>query len=190
MATAEAIGRVQAALIDPLTEIGLRRAQGVTVEQHAAFIARLAMRLAYLDEEPLGVLREVVVRNAQGPRRDVWPSEASILSWAHALQPPPAGDSRLVVSYMRSAAGRRAWEEAPELALALQRHLRQAGRPPLEHDWRLLREQARDWSRRRGLLAERRERRGPVPEDEQWLAALADELEAVRARIWPVEGAE
>lgn len=184
MAVKSDIERVQAVLIEPLARMGMRRAGNVTAEDHAAFLGRLAEKLAYLVEGQLQTLREIVGRHGQGKARDVWPAEVSILSWAHALVPPP--ESRLVSSWMASVEGRRVWAEDPVLALALQRHLRVAGVPPqtrhADH-WPAIRAKAAEWSRKRTRLLERRERAALAAEDAEWLAGLDRALEDLRGLV-------
>ncbi|OQC19054.1 MAG: hypothetical protein BWX69_03066 [Planctomycetes bacterium ADurb.Bin069] len=185
MASKTGIERVQAELIEPLVRMGMRKAGNVTAEDHAAFLGRLAERLAYLVEDQLLTLREVLGRHGQGKARDVWPSELSVLSWAHALFPPP--ESRLASSWMASVEGRRAWDEDPLLAVALHRHLRATGVPPqtraADH-WPGIRSRAAEWARRRTRIEERRDR-GPLGgEDAVWLAGLQRALDEVRALVF------
>lgn len=185
MASRSGIERVQAELIEPLVRMGMRKAGTVAAEDHAAFLGRLAERLAYLAADQLATLREVVARHGQGKARDVWPSELSILSWAHALVPPP--ESRLATSWMASVEGRRAWEEDPLLAVALHRHLRAAGVPPVTRvadHWPGIRAKAAEWERRRTRIEEKAAR-GPLgDEDAGWLAGLERALEEVRALVF------
>lgn len=127
----------------------------MSVAEHEAFLRRLEVRLGYLDADQLVALGAVIEANAGGAGRNVWPAEISIANWAATLQPPPEGEDRLVVSWLGSAAGLRAWEEGPEVAMALRRHLRRKRRPPGPHDMAAIRETAGDWRHRRDAAAER-----------------------------------
>jgi hypothetical protein len=137
--------RVRRLLVAPLEEEGMRRPRSRSAEAHQDWIARIARRVAYLSDAHLALLREVVGRNGQGKDRAEWPAELSILAWAHALEPPPDEDSRLVSSYLASAAGLRAWGEGPAVAVALRSFLRKWGRPPADGDWSGIRKDAGVW---------------------------------------------
>jgi hypothetical protein len=146
--------RVRRVLIGPLEARGLRRRKRATAAEHAAFLERLVRRLAYLGEDHLLTLAGVIERNAGGPDRAEWPAEVSIVNWAAGLEVPPDEDERLVPSYLRSAAGRAAWEEGPEVAVALRAHLRRWHRPPMDGDHRAIRRQAADWAHEQERIAE------------------------------------
>lgn len=146
--TARSESAVWRIVIGPLLGMGLRKPKSRSVEDQAEFLARLDRRLGYLSDAALDALAEVIRRGAVGDARNVWPDEVSILNWATAIEAPPDCESRLVISYLGSAAGRRAWEEAPEVAVALRAHLRRFGRPPLgDYDWEKIRGRADSWRR-------------------------------------------
>jgi hypothetical protein len=120
---------VRARLIDQLQAAGIKRARGTTAEQAANDLAKLEARLAYMSAASLDALCEVVERNADGPRGDRWPAALLIYRWARKIEPPPVAQSRLVVSYMRSQAGKDAL--AADQALELVNFLKGYGRPPV-----------------------------------------------------------
>lgn len=183
--------RVRRVLIAPLERDGLRRSRRATVEDHAAFLHRLEERLAYLDEDKLAVLAEIVARLGQGPARDEWPTLVVIASVAADLAPPPDEDGRLVVSWMASAAGREAWAEAPEVAVALAKHLRRVGMPPKEFHWVAIRREAAEWRRRADVLAERRRSGWETgPEDAAFLKGLDAARERTRRLVFPAAGGD
>lgn len=138
--------RVRSVLIDPLIEKGMRKPKSRTGEDQEAFLDRLTRRLAYLGEGHLKTLAEAVERNAEGSARNVWPAEVSIVNWAATLEAPPDRDSRLVRSYLGSAAGLRAWNEGPTVALALRKFLRRSGRPPQPLEWHSIQRQGAEWA--------------------------------------------
>lgn len=181
--------RVRRVLIEPLQAQGLRRRRGVTAGDHAAWLDRLARRLAYLGEGHLAVLAESIAANAGGADRAEWPSEVSICNWAAALETPPDEDLRLVPSYLRSAAGRSAWEEGPEVAVALRAHLRRFRRPPVGGDWPMIRKQAAEWAHRQALIAEAlqagRATAEQVAQRDAWVATV----DRVRSMVFAAEGA-
>ena len=176
--------RVRRLLIDPLVARGLRKRKGVSAEDHALFLERVERRLAYLPEHHLATLVEVLERNADGANRTCWPGEASIVAWAAGLMPPPDANSRLVRSFLASAAGLRAWEEDPAVAVALWVYLRQFGRPPLEGDWPGLRVQAREWLGKRARAVEARDAGRIGAEQAGWLEASDALLDRVRGLVF------
>lgn len=182
--------RVRRVLIEPLLDMGLRKPKARSAEDQAAFLARVERRLAYLGEGHLATLVEVVARNGDGAQHNVWPAEASIVAWAAILEPPPDEDSRLVRSYLGSAAGVRAWGEAPAVAVALRRYLREHGRPPRECDWAGIREQARRWVAEMQRIDERRREGSMTAEEAQRAELWEATLDRVRSAVYAkAEGA-
>jgi hypothetical protein len=97
--------RVRLHLINPLRMAGMTRKRTMLEPDYLRFLDSLAARLAYMRADRLQALAEVVERYAEGTRKDRWPSEISILNWARRLQEPPETESRLVRTYLQSAAG-------------------------------------------------------------------------------------
>lgn len=122
--------RVERILTGPLEMMGMGRKRGVKVEDHAAMLDRLRARLAYMGEDELAALREVVERYATGRDLNTWPDEISVINWARRIQPPPPSESRLVRSYLQSGAGRAA--QAGDYLVELFRYLKVQGQPPNE----------------------------------------------------------
>lgn len=182
--------RVRKLLIEPLAEKGLNRANGATVEQHAAMTERLVRRLAYMSPEGLRMLEEQVEQLAEGKRRDRWPAEVTVVNLARRIERPPAAESRIVPSYMRSAAGRRAWEEDPLLAAELLRHLLSTRLPPADWQWAKMREAAEYRRRRIAGARMRREEGRETEEDARRLDEWAREREQVRAWVFDGKGQE
>lgn len=176
--------RVRKLLIEPLEAMGLRRKRNVRAEDHAKAVERLVEALAYMSPDGLAALRSVVERLADGPLRNEWPPELVVKRFAWGIEQPPPRTDRLVTSYMRSAAGKRAWEECPFLASELVRYLLRWRRPPLDPAWDGMR--ARAAERRRDFgAAERREEEGRDSEaDRQVLAEWRGVRERVRALVF------
>ena len=120
--------RVRTHLIKPLVDGGMTRKRGTSREAESAMLARLEARLAYMTADCLGALVEVIERYAGGKQQNVWPAEVSIYNWARTLQSPPASESRLVRSYLQSAAGRAAQVGGYLVELFL--YLKRVGAPP------------------------------------------------------------
>jgi hypothetical protein len=178
--------KVRALLIEPLEAEGLKRPGGKanTPATHAAFLDRLQDRLAYLNEEQLAVLRSIILRMADGPQFDRWPSYATILNNAHRLVPPP--DAPIVTSWLGSVEGPRA--EAGGFLVELYQWLVKHGRPPLSWDMGQIRDRARDNAQRLARIRERIEagREPAQSDDAAWLAYYERQLATCRAVV--VEG--
>lgn len=122
--------RVREVLIGPIEAEGLRKRRETTRDQHGEFLEALAGRLAYMTEEGLRTLRPFILQNAGGKGRNTWPGLAPIANMAEAIERRPVELNEGCVRYMRSAAGRRAWEVSPARAVALVRYLFTTKRPP------------------------------------------------------------
>lgn len=172
--------RVRTLLIEPLEAAGMRRKGSVSLDAHRERMGKLAERLAHMTPAGLEALRQVVSRLGEGPRRDVWPSDLVVLRYAEGIETPPPPSDRLLTSYMRSAAGRAAWERSPFEAAELARYLSRFRRPPPgDAAWRALRERA---AGRAGDLAAAQRRRAEERASEDDLRTL-DAWEAGRARV-------
>ena len=97
--------QVRCLLIDRLTEAGLRRQPGVSVDAQAARVERIVAALAYMRPENLETLAALVLANAQGGYRDCWPPEVAIVNWGRSLQAPPLREERIVTSWLASIEG-------------------------------------------------------------------------------------
>lgn len=182
--------RVRRVLIEPLGALQLLAPKGVTRADHLRGLDTLAGRLGWLDEAQLGILCGLIERQAVAAPPPRWPAVASVLMQARAIAPEPGGDDRIVTSWMRSEAGRRAWAEGPEYALMLVRFLRRTLRPPGPMDELRFRTDADEWRRDRARMA--RDRRDGVASAAA-LAELADgdaRLEAVRQLVFGEAGHE
>ena len=159
--------RVRQYLIDPLVSGGMVRKRGQKVEEHDKMLASLEARLAYMFEDRLKALAEVVERYAEGPKKNIWPAEVSITNWARRLQEPPASESRLVRSYLQSGAGEAARIGGYVVELFL--YLKKYGAPPNDYSMQQIRDQADD-NRRNRLRIERDQELGMAsPRDLKWL---------------------
>lgn len=164
--------RVTVHLIAPLEKAGMRRKGSVTMAVHQDFLNRVRARLAYMDADRLAALCEVVEVHAGGKARDIWPSEIMIMNWARRIQTPPPSESRLVRSYLQSAAGSAARDRGCLVELFW--WLRKYGAPPNDFAWTQIETEARENSGRRARL-QREAAHGTVsPSDAAWVKAYWD----------------
>lgn len=120
--------KVRRCFIDPLTRDGLVAAKGVTVDDHRAFLDKLADRLGYLEEALLVTLAELTLGWAEGPARNRWPAFATIWNAATRLRQPPDNERHIMTTWLASIEGPRA-REAGHL-VELHSWLRKHGCPP------------------------------------------------------------
>lgn len=180
--------RVRTLLIEPLEAAGMRRKGNVTEAAHRERMGKLAERLAHMTPAGLEALRQVVSRLGEGPRRDVWPSDLVIIRYAEGIEKPPAGADRLLTSYMRSAAGRAAWERSPFEAAELARYLVRFRRPPPGDDaFRTLRAKAAERARDLAAAGRRREEGRASEDDLRELQAWDSACARVQALVFPNE---
>jgi hypothetical protein len=179
--------RVREHLICWLGERGLKRRRAIPAEVHARHMDELVNLLAYLSADELMGLRDVVMRNAQGDLRNIWPDQVSVLNWAHALRRPPDRSSRLITTYLSSAAGVAAWNRSPYEAVILWRHLKEHGRPPVgDGAWRIIRETAEAAAHTVGLTRERLAAGRVVADRDRAEAEWFDRAQAhVKALVFP-----
>jgi len=170
--------RVRRLLIEPLVEQGMSRKRSMSVAEHERCLDKLTDYLGYLSDANLAAIGDLVVRFAEGERKNIWPDVVTIRNWAWRLQDPPPRVSPYPASVMRSAMGRRAFDDG--YAVELYRIARRLGPPPGKYVIAKLRDEARENRRRRDLIAERQARGAAAPDDLAWLERYqADEQEAL-----------
>ncbi len=181
--------RVMNALILPLCEKGMVRKRGCSAEAHEKTLANLQARLAYMADDKLAALAEVVERHAEGPKKNIWPAEVSICNWAVRLQEPPASQSRLVRTYLQSGAGDAA--KAGGYLVELFLHLKKFGAPPNGYSQSQIRQRAEDNQRRRAGIMRDQAQGSASPSDLNWLAGYMDTrrlcLDIINARKQKVQ---
>ncbi|MBL4808209.1 MAG: hypothetical protein JKY31_13130 [Rhodobacteraceae bacterium] len=177
--------RVDELLIGPLTFAGMRRQQRFKIADQELFLDQLRNRLAYLDADNLQIVAASVAAAAGGKRKNIWPDLVTITNWARGLQTPPDCNSDLIIRYMRSRAGKYAWDLGPEYALVLRKYLRKYMRPPNDYSWVDMRKSAGEIIGRADLIRERSARGVHDEYDQRWLAALNRAIDDVRRLVFP-----
>ncbi|WP_407496824.1 hypothetical protein [Pseudooceanicola sp. MF1-13] len=177
--------RVRAILIDPLERRGMKRKRNVSQDDHARFLDGLSARLAYMAEDRLAALAEVVERMATGKLQDIWPSEVTIINNARRLQAPPVSQSRLVRTYLQSAAGDAA--EAGGYLVELMAYLKRVGNVPGQYAMDTIRKEADDNARMIERVTIERKQGRASPQDlrlmQDYMAALQLCLDIRAAKV-------
>ncbi|MBZ4690933.1 MAG: hypothetical protein JG765_2184 [Cereibacter sp.] len=169
---------VREAFLQRLAGAGLVRPKGMGEAAHAEALSRLAGFLSYMGPDTLAVLAELVLDHAEGPRRNVWPSEAVIRGLARGLQERPLMEHPIVTSWLASIEGPKA--ELGGYLVELLRFLRRHPRPPMAMDRRKILEEAAENQRGRELMLGRVERGTATADDRAALAAYEEDLRQAR----------
>lgn len=170
---AEREARVDRLLIEPLA--GLPRRRGVGAEAHDKMLHRLRERLAYMTDENLRGMHDLILRHAGKG----WPEEAMVKAWAFTLQLPPPQECDYARSLIRSAMGRQALAEG--WAVELYDVAKRLGPPPGKYVIRELKEAAERSQHRRKVIAENIRSGLASEDDKRWLAHWHRELQEIEA---------
>ena len=101
-------GRVRRILFEPLEEMGFRKNGTVKADDHKSKMDRLADNLAYMSDQSLGVLCEMLRSKGQGRDRMFWPLPATIYGLAELVEPTPLEELPNLLSWFRSIEGPKA----------------------------------------------------------------------------------
>lgn len=101
-------GRVRRLLFEPLEEMGFRKNGMVKAEDHKSKMDRLADNLAYMSDQSLGALCEMLRSKGQGRDRMFWPVPATIYGLAELVEPTPIEELPNLLSWFRSVEGPKA----------------------------------------------------------------------------------
>jgi hypothetical protein len=170
--------RARRILIQPLA--GLGRPRKISEAQHRDNLDRLARELSYMEEVHLRGLVDLCLGYAgkvslsKGGIAPACPDPAMVKSWAKALQAPPVQASDYPASVLRSAMGRRAFDQG--MGVELLRMARKFGPPPGSYSLVAMRDQAEANRRRRKAYREAIEAgAGLTPSQEAELKAWHDD---------------
>lgn len=177
--------RARRILINPLA--GLARPRKISEAQHRDNLDRLARKLSYMSEPGLRGLVELCLGFAgtaglKGRVTPSCPADGLILAWAYALEAPPVHRSDYPASVLRSAMGRRAYDQG--MGVELLRMAREFGPPPGSYSFAKMRERAEDNRRRRTALRQSVEAGSPLTLDQdRWLQAWHDDALTVEQLV-------
>lgn len=173
--SAEAKARVEALLLEPLA--GLKRKRGRSAEDHDKAMERLRTDLAYLADDELRAMVELITAHAVSTR-GVWPDEGFIRVWAFDLRKPPAREATYPPSLMRSEMGDRAVAEG--WAVELYAVAKKFGPPPPPRYMQgKLKEEAANNAHRARVIIQNRDAGRATEGELAWLAWRAAELKEI-----------
>ena len=121
--------RVKRVVLEPLAELGLARPAGMSAALFEKAQSGFANNLGYMSEEGLLSLRLSIEGNLLGKNKNRWMDPATVYAWARSIEPEPATEPELVLSFLRSRAGEEALRGG--YAAELRKYLSKYRRPPL-----------------------------------------------------------
>jgi hypothetical protein len=174
------LARVRRLLIDPLEGLGFRRKAGVGLDDHRAVMDRLAENVAYLSDDSLRALGEMLRTKGEGAQRNIWPAPATVYALAELIQRRPIEELPGCLRWFRSVEGPRA--KAAGTLVETWQFFHRHKRPPL-HMGRELAAQAADNRRRLTVTDERAAVGRAAPEDVEWCAWYRRQLAHCEALV-------
>lgn len=100
--------RVRRLLLDPL---GFRWPRGADEAEGRRKLDGIADELAYMDDDRLAALRDLLRGKGEGVARCFWPERATFIGFAELVQPRPIEDLPALLSWFGSVEGPRAIED-------------------------------------------------------------------------------
>ncbi|MEM9369542.1 MAG: hypothetical protein AAGA26_00160 [Pseudomonadota bacterium] len=183
--------RVRRVLIEPMLAKGLVRPKSMTAGAFNDLQTRIADRFGWITDEIAEVLVDMAAREAGGVARNEFPAEERLNGWARDLAPamgvtPPIDLPKKVTSYLASAAGRDAWNRAPDEAMALYRFLTtNPGIPATDRARAQILEWAHEYDRRFITASIKVEAGTASPDEHRWLAGYRERRALVHALVFP-----
>lgn len=157
--------RVRRLLFRPLD---FRKPRGVADADHAAALDALADDLAYMTDERLQALEQVLRSKGEGALRNLWPGAATVRGFAELIQPRPIEELPALLSWFGSVEGPRCIAEGTLVETFLYVAKRKV--PPATDSARqLIARDAADNRRRIEVIAGKVRGGWPIsPEDQAW----------------------
>ncbi|WP_147112135.1 hypothetical protein [Tateyamaria sp. syn59] len=165
--------RVRRLLLDPLAQDGFRKPAKISDDDFKKALGRLADALAYMSDQSLEVMYDMMRSKGQGKGRDVWPPRATFYAIAEMVEPCPLEKVPSLRGWFRSNAGPVAVET--DTLIEVLAYIQTHKKPPMsEGARRQIHHDARE--RRRFVEAARRHvAEGTATKDERaklsWLEA-------------------
>ena len=161
--------RVRRLVIGPMVDAGFRFKKGTDPDKEKTNLNRMADALDYLGDDKLAILREVLMTKGEGTQKHFWPSYATVIGWAEAIQPRALEDVPEILGWFKSRAGEQALDGG---RLVAEFQFWQAKkRPPLSPaEQGMVERKARDLTDRAAVVADKITRDvGRRPGDDEFL---------------------
>lgn len=157
--------RVRRILLDPL---GFRFRKGGDPEKGKRTLNRIADDLAYMADDRLAALRDMLATKGQGSDRNFWPDHATFIAFAEVVEPRPIEELPALLSWFGSVEGPAAL--AAGVLVETWQFIGRRKKPPVTPQERtMVAEAAAMNARRLTIIAERREAGWTISdEDRDW----------------------
>lgn len=157
--------RVRRILLDPL---GFRFRKGVDGDEAKRALNRIADDLAYMADDRLAALRDMLATKGQGSDRNFWPDHATFIAFAEVVEPRPIEELPALLSWFGSVEGPAAL--AAGVLVETWQFIGRRKKPPVTPQERtMVAEAAAMNARRLTIIAERREAGWTISdEDRDW----------------------
>lgn len=174
--------RVRRLLLDPL---GFRFPKGTDPEEAKKVLNRIADDLAYMADERLRALRDMMASKGQGTARNFWPDHASFIGFAELVEPRPVAELPALLSWFGSVEGPAAMKAG--ILVETWQFIERRKKPPVTAQERaLVAEQSAVNARRLTIIEERRRDGRAIDADdaawERWYLDLQASCEGIVAR--------
>lgn len=174
--------RVRRILLEPL---GFRFRKGVDGDEAKRALNRIADDLAYMADDRLAALRDMLATKGQGSDRNFWPDHATFIAFAEVVEPRPIEELPALLSWFGSVEGPAAL--AAGVLVETWQFIGRRKKPPVTPQERtMVAEAAAMNARRLTIIAERREAGWTISdEDRDWerrYLACRAHCEAIVAR--------
>ena len=165
-------GRVRRLLLDPLENDGFKRPHKISEEDFKKKLGRLADALAYMSDNSLQVLYNMMRSKGQGRERNVWPDRATFYAIAELVEPCPIEKIPSMLGWFASRSGPQA--QADDTLVEVLGYIQQHKKPPTTDGAR--KQIAHDAQERRRFvqIARRRILDGEATDEEKARLAFLD----------------
>ena len=100
--------RVRRLFSERLNSLGFRRHGNVKIADHDLTMVKMIDALTYMSNHSLNVLFDMLKSKGQGRDRDIWPSRATIVSFAELIEPRAIEELPSLIRWFRSVEGPKA----------------------------------------------------------------------------------
>ncbi|MBL4767664.1 MAG: hypothetical protein JKY94_08115 [Rhodobacteraceae bacterium] len=97
--------RVRRLFVSRMNDLGMRRHGNVKVADHELMMTKNTDALTYMSDHSLNSMFDMLKSKGQGRERDIWPSRATILSYAELIEPQPLEELPSLLRWFRSVEG-------------------------------------------------------------------------------------
>ncbi len=179
-------GRVRRLFSDRLNGLGFRRHGNIKVADHELAMVKMIDALTYMSDHSLNVLFDMLKSKGQGRDRDIWPSRATIASFAELIEPRAIEELPSLIRWFRSVEGPKALREGT--LVETWQYFQIHKRPPVSAR-RQIEDKAKKHAHTLELYRERIQRGRASPSETDWVDRYEQRLAYCKGLL-PVDAKE